>query len=192
MPPLGSLVSPAPDPLTLDARLQGPLDIAVAAAAARRGVNPATVALRFAIADITAPAGSFPFGGFGADVTDYIASEAKVAVMFSAYALREAIRVAASTPLALIPGNFLSAFEVAAKPVILAMASRIRSAPAPVNDTHRLPIYSAMISATPTFGGVNVAFTSAYDTALEQMIVPSSNEGAAACIHGVTTPRWSR
>lgn len=179
----GSLFGTTSDPFVADGRLQAALDGAIVAAALARGADPTRVPIRFALADITSAAGSFPFAGHDADVTDYVASEAKIAVMFAAYALRHAVRQAAAFGLTANPGELLARFKAVADPIIRSFVGRI--ATAPLEDRHRLPRYDDVLKVTAGAAGLDVQFTPAYLHALDLMIIPSDNRGAGTCVHGL-------
>lgn len=183
------LMAPAPDPLAPDTKLQGPLDLAVATVAKARGQTSAQVELRFAIVDITDPGGSWPFAGFRADVTDYIASEGKVAVMFAAYAMREAAGKSL-LPLYAFPAQ--TPDGAMSETLIRGLSSRLLTEPdpkptptnphpKPLDDSHRLPRYAGMLTGSPP----TVDFTATYVTNLEKMIVESDDELTAECVHGI-------
>jgi hypothetical protein len=149
-----------------------------------RKLKPGTFPVRFTLVDVTNASGSFPSAGYLETETDYIASEAKVAVMYSAYALRDMVqRFAASTG-----ANSANLFPRLARqmdPSIVKASKNI--ALSLLMDVHRVPSYRNVFALTPTTWGhrVTVTFTPRFNRALEGMIVPSNNADAGTCVHGV-------
>jgi hypothetical protein len=193
--PADSVESPSPlpvllfppkpaDPLTASLKMEGALKSAIAKLEKDRKLKPGTFPVRFTFVEITDPSGSFPSAGFLETKTDYIASEAKVAVMYSAYALRDMVeRFAASTG-----ANSANLFVRLAKemdPSIIKASKNI--ARSLLMDVHRVPSYRNVFAMQPaTWGvGVTVAFTPGFNSALEGMIVPSNNVHAGTCVRGV-------
>jgi hypothetical protein len=189
------LFRPKPaDPLARNTKLQNALDAAIAALERRRG--RAADKIPFCIADVTNasdPAATFPFGGWRSNEIHYIASEAKVSVMYAAFALRDmAQRFADATSVA--PADLFTRLIADMNPAIRAVVPEIATA-TNLQDMHREPGYTRkrvhandvdMLAATPKpGGGTTVGFTTDFTSALESMIVPSSNQGAARCVHGV-------
>ena len=87
------LFPPKPaDPLTADPKMKQALTNAIGKLEKDRKLAPGTFPVRFTLVDVTNASGSFPSAGHLETETDYIASEAKVAVMYSAYALRDMVR----------------------------------------------------------------------------------------------------
>ncbi len=172
------------------------LNRAVAAAVdelktARSGVAPV---FRLAIIDL---GGGSPlkWGGYNADTMDYIASEAKIAALYAAFALRDMIRrFAASKTISAVvasigaklggtkPPKMPSLFDMLRAemdPAILAISHPLL---AHTKQSERLPDYDSMFVA-PLSGMLD--FTGAYRNSMRAMIVPSSNTGAMNCVHGI-------
>jgi len=150
-----------------------------------RKLAPGTFPVRFTLVDVTNASGALPSAGYLETVTDYIASEAKVAVMYSAYAMRDMVqRFAASTG-----ANTANLFAQLARqmdPSIVKASKNI--AVSLLMPEHRVPSYRNVFAMKPAgWGGlrVTVTFTPGFDRALEGMIVPSNNADAATCVHGV-------
>lgn len=158
---------------------------AIAAIERTRGLAAGTYPVRFMIADITEPGGSFPSAGYLETVTDYISSEAKVPVMYAAYALRDMVRrfAAATNP---NPANLFFQLKTQMDPAIAVASQNIaRSLVMPV---HRVPSYADVFVVQPVgWGGLQAtaAFTPKFEKALEGMIVPSSNPAAGTCVRGI-------
>jgi len=172
-----------PDPLVTDPKLEGAINKAIVKLERDRNFKPNTYPVRFTFVDVTNGSGPFPSGGHGETLTDYIASEAKVAVMYSAYALRDMVRrFAAATG-----ANKANLFTRLAKqmdPSIINASRKI--AVSLLTDGHRVPSYKDVFALTPTSGqGVTVSFSPAFNQALEGMIVPSDNQLAGRCVRGV-------
>lgn len=89
-----SLFPPKPaNPLTTSTKMKQALDNAIRTyGKLPLGAPLDTFPVRFTFVDVTNTFGSFPSAGHLDIVTDYIASEAKVAVMYSAYALRDMVQ----------------------------------------------------------------------------------------------------
>ena len=170
---------------TDSAKLQTALEKAIGALEVKRSLAPGTLAIPFSIAEITDPNGPYPYAGYRDDETDYIASEAKVAVMYSAYALRDMVRRFAAATSPKSAKELFDNLKAQMSPTIRSSVARIASASG-LTDVHRLPKYDTVFKVTPNAGGgVDIDFSSTYDGNLERMIVPSSNSDAGACIHGL-------
>jgi|GEM_PF-2080524 len=187
--PAGSTGSPSPlpillfppkpaDPLRVDPKMEQALKKAIANLEKARKLKPGTFPVRFTLVDVTNASGSFPSAGHLETETDYIASEAKVAVMYTAYALRDMVqRFAAATGanlanlFAQLASQMDSSIIKASKNIALSL----------LMDVHRVPSYRSVFAVKPT----TVDFTPGFNKALEGMIVPSNNADAATCVHGV-------
>lgn len=186
--PIAWPVDPFPpavaDPMKENPKQQSALSAAIAAAESRLGLSPGTFPVPMTIAEISTKAGPYPVAGYLETEEDYIASEAKVAVMYAAYALRDMVRRFAVALSITTANEFFAqlprmdgAIRKAAPPALL-------SAPG-IKDNHIIPSYSTMFSATPSNGSLDIQFTSTFSKSLEGMIVPSNNNNAAECVHGV-------
>ena len=179
------LFPPKPaDPLSADSKMEQALKNAIAGIETARRLTPGTFPVRFTLVDVTSPSGPFPSAGHLETVTDYIASEAKVAVMYAAYALRDmARRFAAAT--GANPANLFVLLARQMDPSIVKASRNI--AFSLLMDEHRVPSYSNVFALKPASWGlrVNVAFAPGFDKALEGMIVPSNNAHAGTCVRGV-------
>jgi len=175
------LFPPRPaDPLVSDPKMSGALTRVVSTFEKDRRLKPGTLPIRFTIVDITDASGSFPSAGYLETMTDYIASEAKVSVMYSAYALRDMVqRFAASTG-----ANQSNLWYLLGKQMNPSITKAISTMLA---ETYLLPSYQQVFELTPLDFAhrVVVKFTAGFDKALEGMIVPSENADAAASVHGV-------
>ena len=100
--------------------------------------------------DVTNASGSFPSAGYLETETDYIASEAKVAVMYSAYALRDMVqRFAAST--GANSANLFARLARQMDPSIVKASKNI--ARSLLMDEHRVPSYRNVFAVKPTTWG---------------------------------------
>ncbi len=183
----------AANPLLPNAAFQAALDAAADPIEKRLKVAKGGLAVRFAFAEVTDQAKPFPFAGYGADQMDYIASEAKVEVMYAAFAVRDMAQRFADATGATSLADLVSKLTAQMNPPIRAAVPEIASA-TNITNAHRDPGYTSkggrldidMLSATPrATGGLDVGFTPAFKTALEGMIVPSNNDSAGSCVHGV-------
>lgn len=180
-----SLFPPKPaDPLTANLKMEGALKSAIAKFEKDRKLKPGTFPVRFTFVEITDPSGSFPPAGYLETKTDYIASEAKVVVMYSAYALRDMVRRFAASPGANSANLFTRLAKEMDPSIIKASKNIARSL---LMDDHRVPSYRNVFAMQPTTWGlrVTVAFTPGFNSALEGMIVPSNNVHAGTCVRGV-------
>lgn len=149
-----------------------------------RKLKPGTFPVRFTLVDVTNASGSFPSAGYLETETDYIASEAKVAVMYSAYALLDMVqRFAEST--GANSANLFARLARQMDPSIVKASKNI--ALSLLMDVHRVPSYRNVFAVKPTTWGhrVTVTLTPGFNRALEGMIVPSNNADAGTCVHGV-------
>jgi hypothetical protein len=145
--------------------------------AARSGQTPP---FRLAIIDLTGD--TLKWGGHDQDTMDYIASEAKIIALYAAFALRDLVRrFAALLPKAAKGAKSVSLFgalRAQIDPGILASAN-----PSLIVDKESaLPKYQNMFVAPPH---CIPEFTGSYRNSLQGMIVPSNNNNAMECIHGV-------
>jgi Zinc carboxypeptidase len=181
------------DPLDPNAKFQAALDAAITALETRRSLSAGTMPIPIALAEVTDTSGTFPFAGYRADEVDYIASEAKVAVMYAAFALKDMAQRFADAQ-TIPPADLFTRLVADMNPTIRAVVPAIASA-TNLNDMQREPGYKRkrvhandvdMLTAAPkAVGGSTVSFTTNFQSALEAMIIPSSNQGAARCVHAV-------
>ncbi len=172
------------DPMSTNDKMGRALSAAIAAVESRKGLSSGTFPVPMTVADISSNAGPFPVAGYREDEEDYIASEAKVAVMYAAYVLRDMMR------------RFATALNIKTATELFGQISRmngairkiippaLRGAPR-ITDRHLFPSYSTTFATKPSGGTLDIQFTSTFDRALEGMIVPSNNARAADCVHGV-------
>lgn len=151
--------------------------------------------------------------GWGAHKPDemhYTASAAKAGAMYAAFALKDmvgryvtmsvifrAALAAANTMTApLMPlSGLMNLVTPPPKPAPLFDSLRKEMDPEidktahpllqSVQRIHRVPNYPAMFATPPAGGGPPSGFSGQYQTALHEMIVPSSNEHAGMCVRGV-------
>src|ERR1051326_997294 len=154
-----------PDPLVTDPKLEAAINNAIAKLEQNRNLKRGTYPLRFTFVDVTNNSGPFPSGGYHETVTDYIASEAKVAIMYSAYALRDMVRRFAAATGA-NTANLFTQLAAQMNPSIIKTSRNIASSL--LMDRHRVPSYKDVFALTPTTWGlgVNVSLTSAFSDAL--------------------------
>lgn len=167
-----------PDPL----KFQPALDQAIHNAETRRGQSAGSFPVPFVIAEVTKDP-PFPMCTHLDSEVDYIASEAKVAVMYAAFELRAMVRrFVAANPLLPLTQLF-SQMDRVQTPKFLHGVPLLESAKN-ITDVHRKPTYSAVFSTTLNSAGL-IDFSSSYLNSITQMIVPSNNGEARNCIHGI-------
>jgi len=185
--------SPYPDPFKSNNKLQHALERAILTATTRRRQTDGSFPIPFTIAEVTTGTGSFASAHFRGDEVDFIASEVKVAALYAAYELRSTVRRFAHAIGATSETRLFERLESQIDPWLLTQVPAIRDGKQ-VNDTtvvprlenkHRVPRYPAVFTATTVSGKLDIDFTTAYKTALRQMIIPSSNSDAGTCIHGI-------
>jgi hypothetical protein len=115
---------------------------------------------------------------------DYIASEAKVSVMYAAYALRDMVRRFAPGSGATDQAGLFAALRSQVDPFIKKEVKRISDA-TNITDTHRVPKYEAVLQASVSGTTWTIDFTTAFVNSLDMMIIPSNNTHAARCVQGV-------
>jgi hypothetical protein len=170
--------------LAADNKLQAALDGAITAVETRRRLTPGSFPIPLAMAELT-DSRPFPFAGHREDEMDVIASEAKVAVMFAAYALRDVARRLATARGITTPADLFTALATDVTPLVRNAVPRIASS-SDITDAHRDGSYSAALEAVANPAGpVTVSFRPDFRQAIEQMIVPSSDSAAGACVHAV-------
>jgi hypothetical protein len=175
--------SPYQDPFVAEpSKLQPALGHAIQKAETRCRQAAGSFPVPFTIAEVTTGP-PFPMAAYRDSEVDYIASEAKVAVLYAAYEMRAMVRrFAAANPL-LTTAQFFPQMAAVQTPKFLHAVPLINSA-TNITDTQRKPSYTAMFSPTPNASGL-IDFTSGYLTSLNQMIIPSNNSAAMSCIHGL-------
>jgi hypothetical protein len=170
--------------LVSDSRLQAALDRAIAAVETRRRFAAGSFPIPLAIAELT-DSRPFPFAGHREDEMDLIASEAKVAVMFAAYALRDLARRLTKDRGITVPADLFATLASDVTPLVRNAVPRIASA-SDITDAHRDGSYGAALEATASRAGpVTVRFRPGFRDAIEQMIVPSDDFAAGTCVHAV-------
>jgi hypothetical protein len=179
--PVNSFPSAYPDPFTADTKLQAALNTAVANAETRRSQTAGTFPIPFTIAEVTSGTPPFPMAGYHDSEVDYIASEAKVAVMYAAFELRAMVRRFAAANPKISSTQILSQVAAVQNGLFLRAVPQLNAAKN-ITDVNRQPSYANVLAVSAA--GV-IDFTSTYSTALQQMIVPSSDSDAATCIHGL-------
>lgn len=208
---MGAPVSVFPTP-TLSFEKNAKLDNAVSEAAKKLADAGRPAQFSLAIIDLGdgAAAAKLGWGAHQPDAVHYVASAVKVAAMLAAYALLDMANRFATAGLlaravanALMSGAGLGGMLVGispppkAKPTNASLFERLRKEMDPAIDAasptqlevvqrvHRVPNYDAVLAKPPAAGGMVPGFTGTYTTAMRNMIVPSSNDGAGTCIRGV-------
>ena len=191
-------VTPFPTPPAIGFTEAGAINAAFATAvkelADTRGTRPP---FRVALIDLNGDP-PFRWGGHNPQTMDFIASEAKIIALFSAFALRDMVRrFQTALRVARTVGAVMRAFGVGPavgtrnpdlfatiratmNPAILAGGHPLLAS---ASEHERLPQYEQVLAIPPHAGDVD--FTGAFRAALRQMIVPSSNTAAGTVIRGV-------
>jgi hypothetical protein len=179
--PVVDLFPPAaPLDVASGADLGNALTQAIAASEQRQGLTPGSFGVPMTIVDITDSSNPFPVAGYRDNEEDYIASEAKVGVMYAAHALLDMVqRFAAATGPA-SESELFTNLRSEMNPFILQAVPALLAAPG-ITDKHRLPAYESAF----TLSGGTVDFRASFTASLEGMIVPSNNADAAQCVHAV-------
>lgn len=198
-PPVTPPITPFPSAPGIgfaeDATINAAFATAVRELSAARGRAPP---FRVALIDLNG-APPFKWGGHNPQTMDFIASEAKIIALFAAFALRDMVRRFQDAIRAIRSYDQLMGLFFGAAPIIgdrkvdLFAAIRATMNPAILAGGHpllssaseheRLPKYGDVFALPPHAGDVD--FTGPFRTALRQMIVPSSNDGAGTVIRGV-------
>jgi hypothetical protein len=222
--------SPYPDPFVAsadpanpdDSKPEGKLQKALTAAiAAKAGASvhnqilkprdPAAADLDgifpipFSIADITTPGAPFPVAHYNGDEVDFIASEAKVMVLFAAIELRNMVRRLAQDKSINHAPALLSALHDLAPKIqgaaqLIKDAKDVRGRRVPIRDAQRLPDYARIFDFDESGGTLKVNFKGAIDVdpdahkkkkdydfghSLYDMIANSGDETARNCIDAI-------
>jgi hypothetical protein len=182
---VASFPSAYPDPFTAlgaqPTKLQTALGTAIANAETRHGQPAGSFPIPFTIAEVTSGTPPFPMAGHLDDEVDYIASEAKVPVMYGAFELRAMVRRFAAANPKIAPTQILSQVAAVQNGLFLRAVPQLNSA-GNISDVNRQPSYAKAFGVSAA-GVVDFAFD--YDTALQQMIVVSSDSDAVTCVHGL-------
>jgi hypothetical protein len=198
-PPVQPPVPLFPPPPTLkfaeDGKLQGAVKKATDSVTRTRGKAPV---FRVAIVDLAdeSPSGTLKFGAYNGDTVDFIASEAKLIALYAAFALRDMVErfaAALKTGTALV-GKVVQALGASKAPPAPDLFDALRANMnraildaadprlAGIDRDERLPDYKAVFDV---LSGGAPHFTTPFQNALREMIVPSNNDAASTVISGV-------
>lgn len=161
---------------------------------------PLSTALPFSFAIIDLGSGNpLKYGAYNGDHLHYIASGAKLAALYAAFALRDMVKRFSSTAqfwrgvdamlssiLHAKPGKpvpLTDAMVAIMNPGILAAAPPAIQAAA--KGASMVPSYDDVFLKMPPGSSAAPDFRGDFKTALHQMIVPSDNDAAGRCIRGV-------
>ncbi|MBZ5857543.1 papain-like cysteine protease family protein [Flavihumibacter profundi] len=172
------------DPLTANTKFQNALQAAVNALETTKGLAAGTFPVRFTLADITGGTPPFKAAFFKETVEDYIASEAKVSVMYGAFALRDMVQRFADQTGITTMTELIKQLKLQVNPWIKKAVKKVETA-TNISDTNRLPNYAACFDSTLVAGKLKIAFKSSYMTSLEDMIIVSDNNQAGASVRGI-------
>lgn len=206
-----------PDVATPEGKLQKALTDAITAKAGESGHNhvlktrdPAAAdfldvfPIPFTIADVTAP-GRYPVAHYNGDEVDFIASEAKVTVLYAAVELRNMVRRYAQDLGITQASVLLSALDLLAPQIqkaaqLIKDAKDVRGRRVPIKDAQRLPNYGRIFDFDESGGTLKINFKGAiaketdgrkkqkdYDFghSLYDMIVNSGDATAKNCIDAI-------
>jgi hypothetical protein len=155
--------------------------------------------MAFTIADVTSGTGPFPMGGYNDTVVDFIASLAKVAVMYTAYELRAMARRFAAKNLCIAtdsdPSKIFSQMERLQNPQFKSVVPLLNSATT-ITDAERLggcattktaSAYSTVFTNTAGVIDFSDSFMNGPQAGqgLKGMVEDSDTDGAGDTIHGI-------
>ena len=172
------------DPLAVDTKFQNALQAAVTTLETSKGMAAGTLPVRFTLVDVTGVTPPFKAAFFKETLEDYIASEAKVSVMYSAFALRDMVQRFADNTGVTTMTDLIKELKARVNPWIKKAVKKIESAPN-ITDTHRLPNYAACFDGAMVTGKLKISFKTSYLTSLEDMIIISDNGQAGASVRGI-------
>jgi hypothetical protein len=212
------VASPDPPDVTPQGKLQKALTDAITAKATEAAHNqilkprdPAAAdidnifPIPFTIADVTTPGAPFPVAHYNGDEVDFIASEAKVMVLFAAIELRIMVRRLAQELSIKSAAQLRSALKDLAPKIqkavpLIKAAKDVQGHKVPIKDAQRLPDYARIFDFDETGGTLKINFKGAiapetdaskkkkhYDFghSLFDMIVNSGDETARNCIDAI-------
>lgn len=165
---------------SVDSTLQRALNLAMSSEPAHyQRISTAIVALN--------PDGTRPLAQHRGTEEHYGASLIKIAAMYAAFELRATLRsISDELGSSAKQSDVLKHASAYLDPQIMAKVATL----SPLSGASPgvcLPRYASTFDVVPKSGapGFTVNFTANFQTALEQMIGPSSNAHAAQCVHGV-------
>jgi hypothetical protein len=210
------VASPDPPDVTPQGKLQKALTDAITAKASEADHNqilkprdPAAAdidtifPIPFTIADVTTPGAPFPVAHYNGDEVDFIASEAKVMVLFAAIELRTMVRRLKQELSIKSAAKLRSALKDLApkiqKAVPLIKAGKdVQGRRVRIKDAQRLPNYARIFNFDETGGALKINFKGAiaagpskrkkdwdFGPSLFDMIVNSGHETARNCIDAI-------
>jgi hypothetical protein len=173
------LFQPAPKAtFTADSKLQSALNGAISA------LKDPSVPISIVDLGATVAGGaSFRFAGASDDEEDYIASEAKVGILYAAYVFRDMVRRFNSANAPTNQADLFKQLRDTMTPMIVAAVPRVLGGTVP--SSHRLPSYEKVLTTTQVGGSLVVDFRTDFSKSLDDMIIPSDNNAARQCVHGL-------
>jgi hypothetical protein len=178
--PLGSVL--ADDP-TMTAAIA----IATVEAQAAFPSSPAPTQAAFSIVaiDQTTDPPLFSHGGLRHTQMHFSASLLKVAAMYAAHQLRESANNFASSVADTTPGELFDHMSASFDPLIAPAVPLISTNPL-ITQTMKVPKYRSVFAAIPLIdGGFALTFNGVFQGNMHEMIVPSNNNAASACIQAL-------
>jgi hypothetical protein len=178
-----------PPPPTTTFVKDGKLASAIKAATdANSKANKATFPCPFTIVDLGATlertgAASLPIAGYLDDEEDYIASEAKVGIMYAAYCFRDFVSRFNQMNSAKDEADLFKQLRDTMNKPIEGFVPRVLGGAVP--SSHRLPSYDKVVTAKKAGNRLNVEFRADFVNSLDAMIIPSDNSAAMRCVHGL-------
>jgi hypothetical protein len=137
-----------------------------------------------AIDESTDPPG-FLHGGLRHTQMHYSASLLKVAAMYAAYQLRQSANNFASSVADATADDLFNHMSASFDPLIAPAVPLISSNPQ-ITQAMKVPKYRSVFAAVPLVdGGFSLFFNLVFQNNLRQMIVPSNNNAAGACIQAL-------
>jgi hypothetical protein len=166
-------------------KLNNALNAAVTAAGGS-GLMGNISTMAFLIADLNSGP-QFPMGGYHETEVDFIASEAKVAVMYAAFELRSMARRFMAANSFIQNADFFKVLDSVQTPKFLNFVPQITSAMMAGSRDARKPDYPSLFTTTAKPDGTvaSVDFNSSFTNPLTQMVVMSDDPSSTTCIHAV-------
>jgi len=181
--------SPYADPFVVSSKLQNALTTAVQNAGSGSGGLMGNVSkMTFTVAELT-PAPPFPMGGYHDTEVDFIASEAKVGVMYAAYELRAMARRFLAANTFVQNTDFFNLINSIQTPKFLNAVPLINSAGSLMFGSRdcRKPDYQSLFTTTTNPDGTvaSVDFSTGFTDPLTQMVVMSDDPSSTTCNHDI-------
>jgi len=183
LPPVGLFPAAPGISLLRNKKLNDAVTAAISGISGGKSQPPAFSLTLVDLATGGASGSSLPMGGYKDDEEHYVASMAKIGVMYSAYALRDLVRRYAIAKKPATAQDLFTGVTADLNDAIARSSSIVLGGSATRN--HRIPHYNDVFNVTALGASVEVRFRPEFIKALDKMIVPSDNTMAGRCVHGV-------